>query len=130
MITKLLICLVVILFFVILLTLGYNSYVNRAFILDFLDGSWVDSGGNLVVIGINDDGMMDLSFGTPVGDGEYEVITDTRDCNVSKVFFAQEYRVDLGDKTKILVVPTEKKIVFYKKDKPIGEFYSVKMPKQ
>jgi len=90
----------------------------------------VDSGGNLVVIGINDDGMMDLSFGTPVGDGEYEVITDTRDCNVSKVFFAQEYRVDLGDKTKILVVPTEKKIVFYKKDKPIGEFYSVKMPKQ
>lgn len=130
MITKILICIIVILLLVLIITLGYNFLINRAFILEFIDGSWVDSDGNLVIISVTDSGDIDLSFGTATETGDYEVISDIRECQISKVLFKQEYEINLGEKTKMLVVPSDKKIVFYKKGKPLGEFYSIKMPKK
>lgn len=130
MIGKFLAILVVVLIFLIIAMVMYNFFVNRLFIMEFINGSWMDKDGNLIVLSQTEDGLLGISFATANEAGEYEVVSDECGYSISKVWLKQEYNIGFGKKNNILVKPADKKVEFYKKGKLIGEFYSVKLPEQ
>jgi hypothetical protein len=94
--------------------------------MDYITGSWIDSGGNIIIINIADSGMLGISFGTQISDNDYEVMSGEYDYSISKVWFSQEYKIKFN-KTEIIAKPAEKSVEFKKKNKTIGVFYSAKL---
>lgn len=119
---------IVVLVFIILAICLYHYISNYAFILEYIVGSWIDSGGNIVIIDIKDSGLLAVSFGAQVSGDDYEVMSGEYDYTISKLWLKQEYKIKFNRNVLIHIIPAEKKIHFIKKGKTFGVFYSAKLP--
>lgn len=127
MISKLFLIVVIVVLVLIIFTLIAVGYIqNYLFAYDFLPGSWIDADGNIVVLEYAESGDIRISFGTQIGHDEYEVASGEYEFGMSKSWFKPEYTAKFGDNLRIEIIPVDKNIRFYKKDKLIGSFYPVK----
>lgn len=98
---------------------------NRIMIADYIIGMWISDAGNILQTSIDDDGKLELSFGTEINDSEYEFITDSYKYSITKNWFKQEYDIRLQDGITIHAIPGNKILKVYKKNKLLGSFGSI-----
>lgn len=123
--------LVVVVMFLVLIIIMMHLYQcvsNYYFILEYISGSWIDSGGNIIILDITDSGLLSISFGTQISDDDFEVMSGEYDYTITKTWFKQEYNVRFGKGVELCLLPSDKAIKFTKKSKTFGMFYSAKLP--
>lgn len=97
-----------------------SYYSELKFVKKFSNGTWIDSGGNILIMRL--DKKIKISFGINTEDDAYELAESDYDYSMRKIWLSSEYTIKVSNGMKITIDPVGGIATVFEKNKKIGKF--------